>query len=327
MKAWICKELIGEQGMEAEEVQSPEVFDGQILVRNHCTALNFPDTLVTRGLYQMKLAPPFVPGSELAGEVIAVGQGVEGVSAGQRVLAMTGFGAFAEEVLVSPPMQQIHAIPDAMSFAEAASFNMTYGTAIHGLKQRGRLQVGETLLVLGAAGGCGSAAVQVGKAMGARVIAGASSSLKCEAALASGADDVVNYKREDLRDTVMSLTNGKGADLVFDPVGDSLFDQAVRCVGWNGRYLVVGFAGGEIPKIGINYTIIKSISIVGVAYGMSAINAPSMNEDNFSQLFSWYKAGSVKPAIGKSYAFKDMKIAMNEMHIGETMGKTVVLMS
>ncbi|NND68625.1 MAG: NADPH:quinone oxidoreductase family protein [Halioglobus sp.] len=324
MQAWICTELTGEDSLAFREQSVPECGPGQVLVKTHCVALNFPDVLITRGKYQMKLDPPFVPGSELAGEVLAVGEGVTHVVPGDRVLAMTGFGAFAQEVLVSPPMQQVIRIPDSMSFEDAAAFNMTYGTAMHALQQRGQLQLGETVLVLGAAGGCGSAAVQIAKAMGARVIAGASTPEKCELARSFGADEVINYREADLRDSVMALTGNKGVDIVFDPVGDDLFKPALRCVGWNGRYLVIGFAGGEIPQVGINYTILKSLSIVGVAYGMSAINDPAMNAGNFAQLFAWYDEGLLKPYIGKEFACAQLPDALRDMNAGNALGKTVV---
>ena len=324
MRSWMCEELNGEQGLALSEAPVPVCGPGQILVRNHFTALNFPDALMIRGLYQMKVDPPFVPGSELAGEILALGEGVEGFSVGQRVLALTGVSACSEQVLVTPPMQQLHAIPDSMDFKDAAAFNMTYGTSMHALKQRGALQAGETLLVLGSAGGCGSAAVQIGKAMGATVIAGASSEEKCAAAKAMGADHAVNYREQDLRESINALTDNQGVDVVYDPVGDSLFDQAIRCVGWNGRYLVVGFAGGNIPTMRANYTILKSIAMIGVAYGMSAIKDPAMNNENFAQLFSWYQQGKVKPMVGKCYSVEQFPDAMAELYAGQAIGKTVI---
>lgn len=324
MHAWVCTELTGEDSLAFQEQSTPDCAPGQVLVKTRCVALNFPDVLITRGKYQMKLDPPFVPGSELAGDVIAVGEGVTDVSVGDRVLAMTGFGAFAQEVLVAPPMQQVMRIPDSMSYEDAASFNMTYGTAMHGLHQRGHLKAGESVLVLGAAGGCGSAAVQIAKAMGATVIAGASTPEKCVLAREFGADEVINYREVDLRDSVMALTDNKGVDVVFDPVGDDLFKPALRCVGWNGRYLVIGFAGGEIPQVGINYTILKSLSIVGVAYGMSAINDPAMNAGNFEQLFAWYDQGLLKPHVGKEFACTELPDALRDMNAGNALGKTVV---
>lgn len=327
MKSWVCHELSGEDGLRLDEQDPPQCADGQVQIRNVCAALNFPDVLITRGQYQMKLEPPFIPGSEFAGIVSAVGQGVENLDVGQRVLALSGFGAFSEEVVVSPPMQQVHAIPDSMPFEEAAAFSMTYGTGIHALKQRGYLAAGETLLVLGSAGGCGSAAIQIGKAMGAKVIAGASTDEKCQLAAKLGADSCINYSTENLRDRVMEETSGQGADVVFDPVGGGLFEQAKRCAGWNGRYLVIGFAGGDIPSLPINYTLIKSFSLIGVAYGMSAINDPAMNEGNFTQLFQWYEQGLLKPYIGRQYTLEQLPDACRELHEGMAMGKTLVKFS
>ncbi len=324
MKAWVCKELIGEKGLSLEEQDSPVCGPDQIKIRNHVAALNFPDVLITRGQYQLKLDPPFTPGSECGGVVLEVGSNIKGFKTGQRVMVMSGFGAFSQELVVSPPFQQVHLIPDAMSFEEAAAFNMTYGTGMHGLQQRGNLQAGETLLVLGSAGGCGSAAVEIGKAMGARVIAGASSDKKCAIAKELGADEIINYKTENLRDRVMEITDKQGVDVIFDPVGDALFDQAKRCAGWNCRYLVIGFAGGEIPTFAVNYSIIKSMSVVGVAYGMSAIKEPAMNQANFQQLFEWYQQGKLKPHIGKRYNLSQLPEALAEMHAGNTVGKTAV---
>jgi len=324
MKAWICKALTGEDSLMVEDSASPQCGSAQIKVRNHFAAINFPDVLITRGLYQFKPEPPFIPGSECAGEIIEVGSDITNFHAGQRVLVMCGVGAFAQEVVVSPPAQQVHAIPNSMTFAEGAAFNMVYGTAMHGLKQRGQLQNGETLLVLGAAGGCGSAAIEIGKAMGARVIAGASTDEKCAVASQLGADHTINYGTENLRDRVKAITGGTGADVIFDPVGGRLFDQAKRCTAWNGRYLVIGFAGGEIPTLEANYTILKSMSLVGVAYGMSALTNPAMNAENFRQLFSWHEQGLLKPYIGQSYPFSQLPDACREMHSGKTVGKTVV---
>ena len=324
MKAWVCEALTGEDGLVFQAQPSLTCGAEQIRIKNHVIGLNFPDVLITRGLYQMKLDPPFIPGSECAGEVIEVGSAVNDIAVGQRVLAMTGFGAFAEELLVSPPMQQVMAIPDTMSFDDAAAFNMVYGTAMHGLKQRANLESGETVLVLGSAGGCGSAAVQIAKAMGATVIAGASSDEKCQRAMTCGADFAVNYSSENLRDRVMALTDNKGVEVVFDPVGDALFKQAIRCLGWNGRYLVVGFAGGEIPNFAVNYTILKSIAVIGVAYGMSAIDNPAMNQSNFDQLFVWYQQGLLKPLLDQPHTFSNIQRALARLNDGKALGKLVV---
>lgn len=285
----------GVDGLSFEEHMEPVCGPGQVQVKTKAVALNYPDVLITRGKYQLKQDPPFVPGSELA-----------------------------EEVVVSPPMQQVMAIPGRMSYEEAAAFNMVYGTAMHGLEQRGFLQPGETVLVLGAAGGCGGAAVQVANAMGAKVIAGASSQTKCEKAREAGADAVINYGVQDLRERALELTKGRGVDMVFDPVGDKLFRPAIRSLAWNGRYLVVGFAGGDIPELGVNYTIMKSVSVVGVAYGMSAAKDPAMNMGNFMQLFEWYEQGLIKPMIGGRYVCDELPDALREMYAGDAVGKSVV---
>lgn len=324
MKAWQCRELIGEEGLRLEAVERQPCGANQIRVSNRCAALNFPDVLITRGLYQLKLDPPFVPGGECAGVITEVGEEVAGLAVGARVMVMCGFGAFAEEIVAGPPLHQIHAIPENMSFDEAAAFNMTYGTGMHGLRQRGELKSGETLLVLGAAGGCGSAAVQIGKAMGARVIAAASSDEKCAMARSLGADETINYSAEPLRDRLMALTGKRGADVIFDPVGGELFDQAKRCAAWNGRYLVVGFAAGTIPRFEVNYSILKSMAVIGVAYGMSALNDPDMNRDNFETLFRWYGQGLLKPHIGGRYALESLPQACAELYAGKTIGKSVV---
>ncbi|MGB1141429.1 MAG: NADPH:quinone oxidoreductase family protein [Halioglobus sp.] len=295
MRAWVCTELTGEDGLSFEEHMEPVCGPGQVQVKTKAVALNYPDVLITRGKYQLKQDPPFVPGSELA-----------------------------EEVVVSPPMQQVMAIPGRMSYEEAAAFNMVHGTAMHGLEQRGFLQPGETVLVLGAAGGCGGAAVQVANAMGAKVIAGASSQTKCEKAREAGADAVINYGVQDLRERALELTKGRGVDMVFDPVGDKLFRPAIRSLAWNGRYLVVGFAGGDIPELGVNYTIMKSVSVVGVAYGMSAAKDPAMNMGNFMQLFEWYEQGLIKPMIGGRYVCDELPDALREMYAGDAVGKSVV---
>ena len=324
MKAWVATSLDGEDGLQLQELPSPQCGSEQIRIANHAAALNFPDVLITRGKYQLRLEPPFVPGSESAGVVTEVGADVTEVAVGNRVLTVCGVGAFADEVVVTPSLQQVHVIPDDMPFSHAAGFGMVHGTALHGLRQRGVLQPGESVLVLGSGGGCGSAAVGVAAAMGARVIAAASSPEKCAVAAELGADHVVNYGTEDLRERVMDITNGAGVDVVFDPVGGALFDQARRCVGWNGRYLVVGFAAGDIPVMPANYTILKSMALIGVAYGMSAIKDPAMNRANFDQLFAWYDVGQLRVHLGHVVTFGELQGACAQIHAGTAIGKTVI---
>jgi NADPH2:quinone reductase len=324
VKAWVATSLDGEDGLQLQELPSLQCASTQIRIANQAVALNFPDVLITRGKYQLRLEPPFVPGSESAGVVTEVGADVNEVAVGDRVLTVCGVGAFADEVVVAPSLQQVHIIPEAMTFTQAACFGMVHGTALHGLRQRGGLQPGETVLVLGSGGGCGSAAVGVAAAMGARVIAGASSPEKCAVADQLGAGHVINYTTEDLRERVLDITDGAGAEVVFDPVGGALFDQARRCVGWNGRYLVVGFAAGDIPVMPANYTILKSMALIGVAYGMSAIKDPAMNRANFAQLFAWYDAGQLRAHIGNVAAFGELRRSCAQMYAGSALGKTVI---
>jgi NADPH2:quinone reductase len=324
MKAWVATTLDGEDGLEVQDIPSPPCGPEQVRIANHAAALNFPDVLITRGQYQLRLEPPFVPGSECAGVVSEVGSDVDAVAVGDRVLTVAGVGAFADEVVVTPSVQQVHHIPANMSFTEAAGFGMVYGTAIHGLRQRGALQSGESVLVLGSSGGCGGAAVGVAAAMGARVIAGASSPEKCAAAARFGAHHAIDYATDDLHARIMELTDGAGVDVVFDPVGGALFDQARRCVGWNGRYLVIGFAAGDIPVMPANYPLLKSMSLVGVAFGMSAIKDPAMNATNFRQLFGWFGDGSLHPHVGDVVAFDDLPRACADLYAGRAIGKTVI---
>jgi NADPH2:quinone reductase len=243
------------------------------------------------------------------------------------VLALVGSGAFASEVVATPPFQQVHKIPEEMPWDEAAAFNLTYGTAIHSLLRRGALHAGESVLVLGASGGCGSAAVQIAKAVGATVIAVAGGEEKCELARALGADVVIDHRAiTSLSTAVRENTDGRGADVVFDTVGGAEVREPLRCLAWNGRYLVVGFASGEIPVMKLNQTILKGISIVGVAYGMSAIADPAANAEDFEQLFAWYGDGLVKPAIGHRFALADAADAMRVVFERRALGKVVVEM-
>jgi NADPH2:quinone reductase len=324
MRAWVATTLDGEAGLQLQDLASQPCGPDQVRIANHAAALNFPDVLITRGKYQLRLEPPFTPGSECAGIVLEVGLNVKEFSAGDRVLTVSGVGAFAAELVVTPSVQQVHAIPEDMTFTQAAGFGMVYGTALHGLRQRGALQPAESVLVLGSSGGCGGAAIGVAVAMGARVIGGASSPEKCSAAAILGAQHVIDYTAEDLHSRVMDITGTAGVDVVFDPVGGALFDQARRCVGWNGRYLVVGFAAGDIPVMPANYPLLKSMSLVGVAFGMSAIKDPAMNEANFRQLFDWFDHGLLRPHVGDVVAFDELPRACAELYAGRAIGKTVI---
>jgi NADPH2:quinone reductase len=325
MKALVCTKIGGEEYLEVrDDWPVGECGPNQVRISVRAASVNFPDVLVIRDLYQMKLEPPFVPGNECSGVVTEVGADVEGTEVGDRVLALLGSGAFAQEVVATRPWMQVHRIPDGMPWEEAAAFNLAYGTAALGLA-RGEVQPGETVLVLGAAGGCGSAAVQVAKAMGATVIAVAGGADKTAFCAGLGADHVVDHQRiESLSSVVKALTGGRGVDALFDPVGGADGRENLRCLAWNGRYLVVGFAGGEIPSVALNQTILKSVSLVGVAYGASAIVDPAGNRALFDQLFAWYREGLVHPVISQRYSLDDAADAIRLMGGRGAIGKVVI---
>ena len=325
--AAVCTELTGESAIELQTLDAPLLEPTAVRIAVRAASVNFPDVLMIRGLYQYRPDPPFVPGSECAGVITEVGEAVSGLEVGDRVLALCGSGAFATEALATPPGHQVHRIPDEMSFAEAASFNMIYGTGFHGLIRRGGLRAGESVVVLGASGGCGSAAVQIAKAAGATVIAVAGGAEKCELARRLGADTVLDHHSLDsLSRAVKEHTNGRGVDVVFDTVGGADAREPLRSLAWNGRYLVIGFASGDIPTIKANQAILKCISIVGVAYGMSAILDPQANLEDFTQLFDWYRQGKVTPAIGHRFALTDTAEAMRVLFERRALGKVVIEM-
>lgn len=324
MRALVCPELGDESVLRVEELPSPPCGPEQVRIDVEAASVNFPDTLVIRGEYQYKYDPPFVPGHECSGTLTEVGDAVDGFTVGDRVLAMTGIGAFATEVVAKPPRSdQVFRIPDAMPWDEAAAFDLTYGTAILAFR-RGQLTAGESVLVLGAAGGTGSAAIQVAKAMGAFVVAAAGGAEKLALAERCGADAVVDYRDEGLSARVKDLTGGAGVDIVFDPVGGSAFREYLRCLGWNGRYLVIGFAGGEIPTIGLNLVLLKSISLVGVAYGASARLDPVATARDFEQLFRWYDDGLLKPVIGARFTLDEGADALRLVTNRGALGKVVI---
>jgi NADPH2:quinone reductase len=322
MKAVLCKAFGPAESLVLEEVASPVAKKNEILLDVHAAAVNFPDTLIIEGKYQFKPPFPFSPGGEAAGVVSAVGEKISYLNIGDRVMALTGWGSFAEQVAV--PGYNVLPIPPAMDFNTAAGFSMTYGTSMHALKQRGNLQPGETLLVLGASGGVGLAAVEIGKAMGARVIAAASSAEKLAIAKAAGADELINYSETSLKDEIKRLTDGQGADVIYDPVGGDLFDQAVRSIAWNGRLLVVGFASGRIPDLPVNLALLKGAAVVGVFWGSFAQRQPQDNAANFQQLFGWYAEGKLKPLVSQVYPLSDTAQAINDLGQRKAVGKVVV---
>lgn len=322
MKAIRCKSYGPPANLVLEEVDALKTGPGHVLVAVKACGLNFPDTLIILGVYQIKPDLPFTPGSDIAGVVKEIGEGVNHVKVGQEVFGFVPYGGLAEEVLV--PQNACFPKPPQMDFETAASFLMAYGTSFHALKDRGRLKKGETLLVLGASGGVGLAAVELGKLMGSKVIAAASSNEKLELCKKYGADIALNYSTKDLRSAVKELTEGKGVDVVYDPVGGSFSEAALRATAWNGRYLVVGFAAGEIPRIPLNLPLLKGVSLVGVFWGNFAIKEPQRNTANSVQLMQWYAEGKLKPHIHNVYDLKDTPKALEEMMARKVMGKLVV---
>ncbi|QZX83366.1 NADPH:quinone oxidoreductase family protein [Metapseudomonas otitidis] len=322
MKAVLCKAFGPAETLVLEEVASPEPKKNEVLIDVHAAGVNFPDTLIIEGKYQFKPPFPFSPGGEAAGTVAAVGEKITHLKPGDRVMALTGWGSFAEQVAV--PGYNVMPIPKGIDFSSAAAFGMTYGTSMHALKQRANLQPGETLLVLGASGGVGLAAVEIGKAMGARVIAAASSDEKLEVAKAAGADLLINYSTSSLKEKVKELTGGQGADVIYDPVGGDLFDEAIRSIAWNGRLLVVGFASGRIPELPVNLALLKGAAVVGVFWGSFAQRQPQDNLANFQQLFAWHAEGKLKPLVSQTFPLERAAEAINALGQRKAVGKVVV---
>ncbi|MFJ4372514.1 NADPH:quinone oxidoreductase family protein [Pseudomonas japonica] len=322
MKAVLCKAHGPARDLVLEDVASPTPKKNEILLDVHAASVNFPDSLIIEGKYQFQPPLPFSPGCEAAGVVAAVGENAGAFKVGDRVMAMTGWGSFAEQVAV--PAYNVLPIPDGMDFVTASAFVMTYGTSMHALRQRGQLQAGETLLVLGASGGVGLAAVEIGKALGARVIAAASSAEKLETAKAAGADEVIDYSQNSLKDEIKRLTGGKGVDVIYDPVGGDLFEQAVRGLAWNGRLLVVGFASGQIPAVPANLVLLKGAAVVGVFWGSFAQRQPADNAANFQQLFAWFAQGKLKPLVSQTYPLAETGKAIEHLAARKAVGKLVV---
>ncbi len=322
MKAVLCKAHGPARDLVLEDVASPTPKKNEILLDVHAASVNFPDTLIIEGKYQFQPPMPFSPGGEAAGVVAVAGENAGAFKAGDRVMALTGWGSFAEQVAV--PAYNVMPIPEGMDFVTASAFGMTYGTSMHALTQRGRLQAGETLLVLGASGGVGLAAVEIGKALGARVIAAASSAEKLETARAAGADELIDYSQASLKDEIKRLTGGKGVDVIYDPVGGDLFDQAVRGLAWNGRLLVVGFASGRIPELPVNLVLLKGGAVLGVFWGSFAQRQPADNAANFRQLFAWYAEGKLKPLVSKTFPLAEAGQAIEQLATRKALGKLVV---
>lgn len=323
MKAVLCRQHGLPETLELAELPSPEPGPKQVVITVKAAGVNFPDTLIIQNKYQFKPELPFSPGGEVAGVVKAVGAEVKGYEVGQRVIAFTGWGGFAEEVVADAI--KLMPIPPGVPDDIAASFVMTYGTSYHALKDRAHLKAGETLLVLGAAGGVGLAAVELGKAMGAKVIAAASSDDKLAVCREHGADETINYATEDLRERLKAITEGKGVDVVYDPVGGSYSEPALRSMAWEGRFLVVGFANGEIPKIPLNLTLLKGCAIVGVFWGEFVRRQPKDNAAELMELVGMMQKGTIKPLISARYPLADASKALQSVMDRKVTGKVVLV--
>ena len=322
MKAVVCKQYGPPESLVIEELPSPRAGRGEVVVSVRAASVNFPDVLIIQNKYQFKPPLPFSPGSELAGVVKELGEGVSGLRPGDRVIAFTTYGAFAEEVKVEAA--RLVPIPEGMEFASAAAFLLTYGTSDHALRDRGALQAGETLLVLGAAGGVGLAAVEIGKALGARVIACASSEDKLAVCRSHGADATIEYTREDLRERVKALTDARGPDVVYDAVGGPYTEPAFRSIAWRGRLLVVGFAAGEIPKLPLNLALLKGASVVGVFWGDFARREPKRFAESVAQLGRWFGEGKLRPHVSQTFPLEKAAEALKLMAARQVKGKVVL---
>ena len=322
MRAVRVHELTGPSALRVDDVPDPVVSAGHVVIDVKACGVNFPDVLLTRGLYQFKPTAPFSPGGEAAGIVRAVGAGVTSVAVGDRVAATVLYGAFAEQLAV--PELAVVKLPDAVGFEIGAATLLTYATTLHALADRAALKAGETLLVLGAAGGVGIAAVELGALTGARVIAAASTDDKLAFCRAHGATDVINYATEDLKERIKALTGGNGVDVVYDPVGGALAEAALRGTAWQGRYLVVGFASGDIPKIPLNLVLLKGCQIVGVFWGSFAMREPAKNRAHAEQIFAWVAAGKLAPAIDAVLPFSEAAEALGRLERRAVKGKLVL---
>ncbi|GGN41108.1 NADPH:quinone oxidoreductase family protein [Deinococcus daejeonensis] len=322
MRALTCTAFDEPETLTVTEQPTPIPGPGEVLIRVQAASVNYPDALMVQGKYQVRPPLPFTPGAEAAGTVEAVGEGVTHLTVGQRVAAFTGTGAFATHLIA--PAAATLPLPDDLDLNVAATLPLAYGTAMHALIDRGQLKAGETLLVLGAAGGVGLAAVMIGKALGARVIAAASTGEKLDLARAHGADEVINYTDTDLKAAVAELTGKKGVDVILDPVGDRWAESAFRAIAWGGRYLVIGFAGGEIPRLPLNLPLLKGASIVGVFWGEYARRDPRGNARHLNQLAGWVQSGTLKPEISRAYTLQEAPQAMRDLLERRVTGKVIV---
>ena len=323
MHAWLCENPIGIDAVTWKELPTPVPAEGQVLIQIKAASLNFPDILIVQNKYQHKPPLPFVPGSEYAGVIEAVGPGVTHLKVGQNVACLSGTGGFGTHTLA--PAAMCMPLPAGFSHVDAAAFIMIYATSHHALVDRAQLKAGETVLILGAAGGVGTSAIQIAKAMGAKVIAAASSDEKCALCKSIGADETINYSTQDLRATLKTLTDGKGPDVIYDPVGGEYTEPAFRSIAWRGRYLVVGFAAGPIPALPFNLMLLKGASVVGVFWGDFAKKEPKANAAMMAELAGWYAAGKIKPVIDSTMPMAELKAAYAHMGSRGVKGKLVMV--
>ena len=323
MHAWLCENPTGVDALTWKELPTPQPKAGEVLLEIKAASLNFPDILIVQNKYQMKPVLPFVPGSEYAGTVLAVGDGVTHLKVGQNVAALSGTGGFATHTIANSALCM--PLPAGFPLVDAAAFIMIYATSYHALVDRAQLKSGETVLVLGAAGGVGTSAIQIAKAMGATVIAAASTQEKCDLCKSIGADATINYTTENLRDAIKTLTNGKGPDVIYDPVGGDFAEPAFRSIAWRGRYLVVGFASGTIPALPFNLALLKGASVVGVFWGDFAKREPKANGAMMIELAQWYGQGKIKPVIDRTMPMADLKAAYTYMGSRGVKGKLVMV--
>ena len=323
MHAWLCENPVGVDALNWKELPTPQPKANEVLIEIKAASLNFPDLLIVQNKYQMKPTLPFVPGSEYAGVIQSIGNEVKHLKVGQPVACLSGTGGFGTHTLA--PAALCMPLPAEFPFVDAAAFIMIYATSHHALVDRAQLKQGETVLVLGAAGGVGTAAIQIAKACGARVIAAASSDEKCELCKSIGADATINYTTENLREAIKLLTNGKGPDVIYDPVGGDYAEPAFRSIAWRGRYLVVGFAAGPIPALPFNLALLKGASIVGVFWGDFAKREIKANADMMMELAQWYAQGKIKPVIDSTMPMADLKAAFAHMGSRGVKGKLVMV--
>ncbi|MBC2861369.1 NADPH:quinone oxidoreductase family protein [Stappia sp. 28M-7] len=322
MKAVLCERLGAPEDLVLRDIEMPSPGPGELLVEVSAAALNFFDTLIIEGKYQFRPELPFSPGAEFAGRVLETGEGIEAFEPGDRVMGYVRWGAVRGAVIATE--DDLVALPDEVSDEAAAGLSVTYGTSLHAFRDRARLEPGETVAVLGASGGVGLAAVEIAKAMGARVIACASSAEKLELARAHGADILVNYTQEDLKTRLKQLTDGSGVDVVYDPVGGDLAEAALRATGWRGRYLVIGFAAGQIPKLPLNLVMLKGCDVLGVFWGDAIVREPEAHRDNMEQLLAWMREGRIRPHLHAVYPIEETARALRELADRKVLGKVII---